>query len=92
MKGKADIDKEYGRWQETTLKKAVERSPERRESFQTTSAIELERVYTPLDTEGSDYLKESGFPGEYPFTRGVRPTMYRGRSWTMRQYAGFATA
>jgi len=49
-------------------------------------------VYTPLDTEGIDYLKDLGFPGEYPYIRGVQPTMYRGRLWTMRQYAGFATA
>jgi len=92
MKSKDSVQEEYGRWEETTLKKALERSPERRESFKTTSDIDLKRVYTPLDREGLDYPKESGFPGEYPFTRGVRPTMYRGRFWTMRQYAGFATA
>ena len=92
MKKKDSVKEEYGRWEETTLKKTLERSPERRESFKTTSDIDLKRVYTPIDREGSDYLKESGFPGEYPFTRGVRPTMYRGRYWTMRQYAGFATA
>ena len=92
MKKKDSVQEEYGRWEETTLKKTLERSPERRESFKTTSDIDLKRVYTPLDREGLDYLKESGLPGEYPFTRGVRPTMYRGRYWTMRQYAGFATA
>ena len=92
MKSKDSVQEEYGRWEETTLKKTLERSPERRESFKTTSDIDLKRVYTPLDREGLDYLKESGLPGEYPFTRGVRPTMYRGRYWTMRQYAGFATA
>jgi len=92
MKDKVDVEEAYSRWEETILKKALERSPERRESFQTTSNIDLKPVYTPLDIEGLDYLKELGFPGEYPFTRGVRPTMYRGRFWTMRQYAGFATA
>jgi len=92
MKGKVNVQEEHNRWEETTLKKVLERSPERRESFKTTSDIDLKRVYTPLDVEGLDYLKELGFPGEYPFTRGVQPTMYRGRFWTMRQYAGFATA
>jgi methylmalonyl-CoA mutase, N-terminal domain len=80
------------RWEKTTLKKALSRSPERAPSFETTSHIEMKRVYTPLDAEETDYLQDLGFPGEYPFTRGVQPTMYRGRFWTMRQYAGFATA
>jgi methylmalonyl-CoA mutase N-terminal domain/subunit len=92
MKGKINIHDAYGRWEATTLKRTLERSPERKESFKTTSNIVLKRLYTPLDAEGSDYLAEVGFPGEYPFTRGVQPTMYRGRFWTMRQYAGFATA
>src|SRR5699024_2019243 len=56
------------------------------------SNIEVERLYTPIDTNELDYEKDLGFPGEYPYTRGVQPTMYRGRLWTMRQYAGFATA
>ncbi|MCJ7545985.1 MAG: methylmalonyl-CoA mutase family protein [Deltaproteobacteria bacterium] len=92
MKGKINVKGAYGRWEETTLKSILERSPERKESFKTTSDIVLKRLYTPLDGEGSDYLEELGFPGEYPFTRGVQPTMYRGKHWTMRQYAGFATA
>jgi methylmalonyl-CoA mutase N-terminal domain/subunit len=92
MKDKIRIKDEYGRWEETTVKSILERSPERKESFKTTSDIVLKRLYTPLDVEESVYLKEIGFPGEYPFTRGVQPTMYRGRFWTMRQYAGFATA
>ncbi|MHB8829858.1 MAG: acyl-CoA mutase large subunit family protein [Syntrophales bacterium] len=83
---------ELGRWQETTLKKAVSKSPERRSSFATTSHIELKNIFTPLDAADADYLPDIGFPGEFPFTRGVQPTMYRGRFWTMRQYAGFATA
>ncbi|MCJ7664255.1 MAG: methylmalonyl-CoA mutase family protein [Desulfobacterales bacterium] len=92
MKRKINVKDAYVRWEETTLKKILERSPERKESFKTTSAIVLKRVYTPLDREGLDYVKASGLPGEYPFTRGVQPTMYRGKYWTMRQYAGFATA
>jgi len=80
------------RWESTTLKKALSRSPERAPSFETTSHIEMKRLYTPLDAEGTDYSQDLGFPGEFPFTRGVQPTMYRGRFWTMRQYAGFATA
>jgi len=69
----------------------MSKSPEREPSFKTTSHIELKRLYTPLDVADLDYSDELGFPGESPFTRGVQPTMYRGRLWTMRQYAGFAT-
>ncbi len=92
MKSKVNLRDEHRRWVETTLKEVLKRSPERRESFRTTSGIDLKRVYMPFDIEGWDYMEELGLPGEYPFTRGVQPTMYRGRSWTMRQYAGFATA
>ena len=91
MKARKDPKGELKRWEETILTKVLDRFPERRETFKTTSDIELKRVYTPLDLEGSDYFAQLGFPGEYPFTRGVQPTMYRGRFWTMRQYAGFAT-
>jgi methylmalonyl-CoA mutase N-terminal domain/subunit len=91
MKAKRDPGKELKRWKETTLAKVLRRFPERRENFKTTSEIELNRVYTPLDLKGFDYSEKLGFPGEYPFTRGVQPTVYRGRFWTMRQYAGFAT-
>ena len=87
-----DIREGLERWEKTTLKKALSRSPEREPSFETTSHIETKRLYTPLDVEETDYWRDLGFPGEYPFTRGVQPTMYRGRFWTMRQYAGFATA
>ncbi len=92
MKAKKDPREELKRWEETTLSKVLARFPERRETFRTTSDIELKRLYTPLDLEGFDYGTQLGFPGEYPFTRGVQPTMFRGRFWTMRQYAGFATA
>jgi methylmalonyl-CoA mutase N-terminal domain/subunit len=78
-------------WQEKIVKPVLERFPERRERFETLSGIPLARALTPADVE-ADYLNDVGFPGEYPFTRGGQPTMYRGRLWTMRQYAGYATA
>ncbi len=74
------------------VERALKRGGERRERFATTSGIEIKRLYDPNDLAGFDYLNDLGFPGEYPFTRGVQPTMYRGRLWTMRQYAGFGTA
>ena len=79
------------RWKETTLEKTLDRHPERREEFITTSGELVERLYTPLDVDG-DYAEKLGFPGEYPFTRGVHPTMHRGRLWTMRMFAGFGAA
>ncbi len=78
-------------WEQTTLEKTIARFPERREQFETLSSIPVERLYTPNDV-GVDYVGDLGFPGQPPFTRGVQPTMYRGRFWTMRQYAGYATA
>jgi len=80
------------RWESETLAKTVERMPERKGEFLTNSGIPVKRIYTPLDVESLDYLRDLGFPGEYPFTRGVYATMYRGRLWTMRQYAGYGTA
>jgi methylmalonyl-CoA mutase, N-terminal domain len=79
------------RWQEEVVQPLLNRFPERREKFETSSGIPVERLYTPPDVDEL-YMEKLGFPGEYPFTRGVQPTMYRGRFWTMRQYAGFATA
>ncbi|MBN1180125.1 MAG: methylmalonyl-CoA mutase family protein [Anaerolineae bacterium] len=78
-------------WEQNILKRTLEQHPERYESFVTTSSEPVERLYTPLDV-GDDYLEKLGFPGEYPFTRGVHPTMHRGRLWTMRMFAGFGTA
>jgi len=72
--------------------RGLARQPEMKEVFTTGGGIPLERLYTPMDIEGLDYCRDLGFPGSYPYTRGVQPTMYRGRFWTMRQYAGFATA
>ncbi len=74
------------------VEKGLLKRPERKEDFVNSSGIPLKRLYTPLDNRDTDYLSDLGFPGEYPFTRGVQPTLYRGRYWTMRQYAGFATA
>ncbi|MFO7982761.1 MAG: methylmalonyl-CoA mutase family protein [Desulfuromonadales bacterium] len=85
------LQDEKKRWQSSTLKKVLDRSPERKDTFETSSEIEIERVFLP-QTEQPDYMEKLGFPGEYPYTRGVQPTMYRGRFWTMRQYAGFGTA
>jgi methylmalonyl-CoA mutase N-terminal domain/subunit len=85
------ISQQKSRWEQTTLEKTLGRYPERRDVFQTLSHIPVERLYTPVDVK-TDYPHDLGFPGEYPFTRGVHPTMYRGRLWTMRQYAGYATA
>lgn len=89
---KEDISKAYNRWIENVLRKALAKRPERKESFETSSGVEVKSVYLPQDIEELDYLRDLGFPGAPPFTRGVQPTMYRGRLWTMRQYAGFGTA
>ncbi|HSL91314.1 MAG TPA: methylmalonyl-CoA mutase family protein, partial [Candidatus Limnocylindrales bacterium] len=80
------------RWENEVLSPVLSKSPERRKRFESTSGKEIERLYSPLHLENFDYLRDLGFPGEYPFTRGVQPTMYRGRFWTMRQYAGFGDA
>ncbi|HEU4921107.1 MAG TPA: methylmalonyl-CoA mutase family protein, partial [Candidatus Limnocylindrales bacterium] len=82
------------RWRETTRAKAIQGAPERRERFATSSDLEIGELYAAedLDALGFDPDRDLGFPGEFPFTRGVQPTMYRSRFWTMRQYAGFATA
>ncbi len=79
------------RWQEQTLKPALARSPERREVFTTLSGVPVPRLATPADLAGFDYTRDLGDPGEYPFTRGIHRTMYRGKVWTMRQFAGFGT-
>lgn len=83
--------KHYDIWSKSVDETLVKR-PERKKEFINTSGIPVKRLYTPLDLQESDYESDLGFPGEYPYTRGVQPTMYRGRFWTMRQYAGFATA
>jgi len=87
-----DLKEKKNIWEETRLKSVLARHPERKEEFKTLSDMPIERLYSPTDIEDLDYLKDLGFPGEWPYTRGVQPTMYRGRLWTMRQYAGFGTA
>src|SRR6056297_1317257 len=87
-----EIKKAREQWSDKTLKKVLDRFPERKEQFVTGSNKEVKRLYDPLDLEGLDYLQEIGYPGDYPYTRGVQPTMHRGRLWTMRQYAGFGDA
>ena len=77
---------------EESTQKAIKKRPERKENFISASGDEVERLYSPADMENIDFMEEIGFPGQYPYTRGVQPTMYRGRLWTMRMYAGFATA
>ena len=86
--------KDKQQWQEETLRPAVARYPERRENFETDSGLEIEPLYVPedLDSRSYDYAEDIGFPGEFPYTRGVQPSVYRGRVWTMRQYSGYATA
>ena len=86
-----EIRRQKEKWQKETLNKSFDKLPERAE-FRTSSDIPVSHVYTPVDVSGLDYLRDLGFPGEYPLTRGVYPTMYRARFWTMRQYAGFGTA
>jgi methylmalonyl-CoA mutase N-terminal domain/subunit len=80
------------RWEETTRQQASARRGERRARFVTTSSSPVDELYTPLDIADLDYERDLGLPGEYPFTRGIHPTMYRGRIWTMRMFAGFGTA
>ena len=85
------IKESYQQWEEKVLKPWIAKRPERKQSFTTPSGIEVKRLYTPLDLKGR-YEEKLGYPGEYPFTRGIYPTMYRGRLWTIRQYAGYGSA
>jgi methylmalonyl-CoA mutase, N-terminal domain len=84
-------DSPLNTWNRETLEPTLAQQPERRPAFETSSGIPLERIYLPENID-DDYLQRLGFPGQFPFTRGVQPTMYRGRLWTMRQYAGYASA
>ena len=79
-------------WEETSLQKTLSSMPERQGEFITTSSEPINRLYTPLDVAGMDYVSDLGLPGSYPFTRGVHPTLHRGKLWTMRMFAGFGTA
>jgi len=85
------LNTQYNKWKENTLKKSLEKFKERKERFETSAGVKVPRVALPKDEE-KEYEEKLGFPGDYPYTRGVQPTMYRSRFWTMRQYAGFSTA
>ena len=87
-----DLQRRIKRWEEETLKSSIERFPERRNQFITTSSEVINRLYTPADLADKEYEEAIGYPGQYPFTRGVHPTMYRSRQWTMRMFAGFGAA
>jgi methylmalonyl-CoA mutase N-terminal domain/subunit len=88
----SSIDEHRTEWEQLTLLPFTERRPEAREVFRTLGGTVLERVYTPADLENHDYMRDNGFPGAFPYTRGPYPTMYRAQPWTMRQIAGFGTA
>jgi methylmalonyl-CoA mutase N-terminal domain/subunit len=87
-----EVVKQKEAWETTTLKKRLDEAPERSEHFTTISGEEIGRLYGPWDLGDWDYTRDLGFPGQFPYTRGIHPTMYRGRYWTMRQFAGFSTA
>jgi len=79
-------------WEKSCLSHSLKQLPERKKEFITTSSEPIQRLYSPIDIENVDYLEDLGFPGEYPYTRGIHPTLYRSRPWTMRMFAGFGTA
>ena len=87
-----EIREALEKWEETTLQQATAEMPERREQFISTSSEPIERLSTPLDIAEMDYVRDLGMPGQFPYTRGIHPTMYRARPWTMRMFAGFGTA
>ena len=89
---KKQIKEQRMHWETHTYRKAVQENPERGPCYKNLSNLDIKPLYTPEDIEGIDYLTDIGFPGEFPFVRGVHPTMYRGRLWTMRQFAGFGSA
>lgn len=88
----AELAENKDKWEETTLQQSLSRFPERRDKFTTTSGELIRKLYTPLDLPDLDYIDHLGFPGQYPYTRGIHASLYRGRPWTMRMFAGFGTA
>jgi len=88
---KSEKQQEVARWEEETLNPVIEKKPERKKSFEGISLEPVERLYTEADTENIDVKRDIAFPGEFPYTRGIHPTGYRGRLWTMRQFAGFSS-
>ncbi len=89
---KSKVQDAFSDWERNVYQKSISKFPERQESFTTQSFTKVEPLYTPIDFDSSEYNEKLGYPGSYPFTRGVQPSMYRGKLWTMRQYAGFGTA
>ena len=89
---RSKVQTAFKEWDEKLYNKTVSKFPERQESFTTQSFTGVKPLYTPADSDETEYINKIGFPGQYPFTRGIQPTMYRGRLWTMRQYAGFGSA
>ena len=87
-----ELEKSLSQWEQTSLQKALNQLPERADDFITTSSESINRLYTPLDVADTDYAASLGLPGEYPYTRGVHPTLHRSKLWTMRMFAGFGTA
>ena len=88
----SDHQKAYEKWKKEILEPVLAKHPERREEFITTSSQKVDRLYTPLDTAHIDFPRDISYPGEFPYTRGIHSTMYRGRLWTMRMFAGFGSA
>ena len=87
-----NIKKETEQWEKKIYQPLIQKHPERRKEFSNLSANQIKSLYTPIDTSNNDYLNDSGFPGQFPFLRGIHATMHRGRLWTMRQFAGFGSA
>ncbi|MEM2412608.1 MAG: methylmalonyl-CoA mutase family protein, partial [Candidatus Bathyarchaeia archaeon] len=87
-----EIARERERWEKSTLPNWIMQCPERQKEFKNHSGMTIKGLYTPEDIKDLDYMRDLGFPGEYPFTRGLHATMYRGRLWTMRMFAGYGTA
>src|SRR5882762_1071155 len=85
------IEEEVERWETDTLGAALREHPEAKVRFETVSLEEVDRLYTPADIARADFSRDISFPGEFPYTRGIHPTGYRGKMWTMRQFAGFST-
>ena len=88
----SDYKKAHDKWVKDVLEPALAKHPERNKKFMTTSSQKVDRLYTPLDNLGIDFDKDISFPGQFPYTRGIHSTMYRGRLWTMRMFAGFGSA
>ena len=89
---KKKVQESYNNWDINIYQKTISKFPERKKEFTTQSFVPVKNLYTPLDSNPNDYNEKLGFPGQFPFTRGVQPSMFRGKFWTMRQYAGFGSA